>query len=135
MARARHEQLVDAPAHKVWSVVGDFGALHTWHPMVPGCVLQDDGVTRIIDAGGMRVVEVLDPDGSGPWHHEYTVTHNPLPVTDYRGRIEVIDEGDQCRLVYSGEFTPVGVSDEDAAAMLTGFFGAGFAAVAQEFGG
>ena len=52
-----------------------------------------------------------------------------MPITDYRATLQVVDEGGHARLSYRGQFTPVGVSEEQAAGMLRGFFEAGFSAL------
>lgn len=121
--------LLPATAEEVWSIIGDFAGLARWHPLVPNCRPGDDGCSRIISLRGLEVVEVLIPDQSPPMGHTYTVRASPMPITDYRATLQVVAEGARARLRYHGRFTPVGVSEEQAAGMLRGFFDAGFSAL------
>jgi hypothetical protein len=121
--------LLPATAEVVWSIIGDFADLAQWHPLVPNCRSGDDGLSRIISLRRMDVVEVLIPGQSPPMGHTYTIRASPMPITDYRATLQVVDEGGHARLSYRGQFTPVGVSEEQAAGMLRGFFEAGFSAL------
>jgi len=134
MATASLTVPISATADAVWAVVGDFGALADWHPLVPNCRWSEDRAARVIDVPGMKVVETLDRAASPAMGHAYTVDKTPMPVTDYAAVVEVIAHEEGCALHYRSTFTPVGVSDADAAAMLVGFFTMGFDAVATRFG-
>ena len=119
---------------EVWAVVGDFGGLDQWHPMVPNCRMDADGVSRIITAPGVRVVEVLDPEASTEHCQVYTVEKSPMPIRDYRATLSITATEGGCVLTYSSQFMPNRVPESVAVGMLRGFFVAGFAALKKRFG-
>ncbi len=129
MPEVKLSALLPATAEAVWAIIGEFAALDQWHPLVPNCRPGEDGVSRVISLRGMDVVEVLLPEQSPPMGHTYTIRASPMPITDYLATLQVVAEGDGARLSYHGRFTPVGVSTEQAAGMLRGFFDAGFSAL------
>ena len=126
-------ELAAAP-DAVWAVVGDFGRLDAWHPWVPDCTLADDGITRTIGTGVMQAVEVLDPTATGPTTHTYAVRKSPMPIRDYTCTWTATPSGDGTTLAIEANFEPVGVPEETAVAMLTGFFQTGFTSLAKRFG-
>ena len=118
----------------VWALVGDFGALAEWHPMVPNCTLSEDGLTRTISLPGVSAVEVLDPEASGVWSHTYSVVSSPMPLEAYRATLSVEGTGDRARVKVHSTFKPVGVPEGAVVAMLEGFFRAGFKQLKIRFG-
>jgi len=129
MATLEVSASLPASPEAVWEIIGDFAALADWHPLVPNCRPAADGQGRIISLPGFEVVETLIPGASPPLGHTYTVGATPMPITDYQAtlRLEATESGS--RIVYQGQFTPVGVSAARASGMLQGFFEAGFAAL------
>ena len=121
---------------EVWAVVGDFGRLDAWHPLVPKCELQPDGVTRLIRAGGTTVVEVLDPEATVPDAYTYTVKRSPIPARDYRATISIFDEGPKgCSVAYQSSFKPAsGVPEPLVRFFLRGFFTLAFWSLKRRFG-
>lgn len=121
----------------VWAVIGEFGALAEWHPMVPNCTLSSDGLTRTITLPGVSAVEVLDPEASSAWSHTYTVVSSPMPLEAYRATLSVESierAGGGSRVKVSSTFKPVGVDEATVVAMLEGFFRAGFKQLQARFG-
>jgi len=118
---------------QVWGVMGDFWALDRWHPAVPNCH-RDSEVTRRIELPGVSAVETLLPAECGAFRHVYVVEESPMPLRDYRGRVEVHEvEGEGCLLEYEGTFEPApGVPEKVTEKLLTRFFESGFEAVARE---
>ena len=108
-------QRIEAPADKVWALVGDFG----------GDVLTRGYVARVEVAGkgiGARRTYHLDPSiGSGAVVERLVelddveraigydmVDYGPLPWADYGGRITVTPAGpDACILVVRTRFLPL----------------------------
>lgn len=132
MGRLERSVALAASAEDVWALVGSFGDLDTWHPWVPNCTLGKDGITRTIDLGPMSAVEVLKDEG--PLHHSYTVTKGPMPITDYLATWTAAPTDGGCTLTVVATFTPVGVSDDDAGKMLSGFFKTAFKVLGERFG-
>ncbi|MEO1273171.1 MAG: SRPBCC family protein [Myxococcota bacterium] len=121
---------------EVWPVVGNFGRLDRWHPLVPNCRLLDDGITRVIKAGGTRVVEVLDPDATAEDAHTYRIERSPIPVRDYRATLSVRDEGSRgCTVMIQSSFQPVsGVPEPLVLGLFWGFFKLCFWSLEQRYG-
>ena len=122
-----------ASSDALWSVVGDFGALHRWHPWVPACVLSADGQTRVLRAGE-EVVAVERLLEQTERSHTYTVDQGPFPMTAYRATLCVTEMAEGCRLHYRGECVADG-APERVAAQLRRFFEVGFSALAVQFDG
>lgn len=125
-----------ASRDEVWAVVGDFGRLDAWHPFVPNCRLQEDGVTRVIAGGGTRTIEVLDPEATARNAHTYTIQQSPIPVTGYRATLSVSDEGASgCTVHYQSSFQPAsGVPEVVVRALLWFFFWVAFRSLERRFG-
>ena len=118
----------------VWAVAGDFGNLDQWHPWVPNCTLSDDGLTRTIHMGAMSAIEVLDPAATTENSHSYTVSQSPMPVENYRCTWTVDGEPGRTTLSIRATFEPKGVPEEQALAMLQGFFDTAFQVLGDRFG-
>ena len=122
---------LSSPPEEVWALVGDFGALATWHPWVPNCTLSEDGLTRTIDLGHSAAIERLDASATSTWSQSYVVVESPMPITDYRATWSVEGSPTGCRLIWNARFTPL---DDNAVFMLKSFFEQGFNALAERFG-
>jgi hypothetical protein len=132
MISIRLEHPVKASAEAVWALVGDFGALADWHPMVPNCSLSDDGLKRTIAIPGMDAIEVMDPDATTDLSHSYTIEQSPMPLTNYRATVGVIPKDDDgCTLFYESTCEAVGAPDRKLKAALENFFTTGFSAVSE----
>ncbi|MEV0406652.1 SRPBCC family protein [Actinoallomurus sp. NPDC050550] len=126
----------DAPAAKVWDLIGDFYAVDRWMPGVVGVLRNDDQQTRTITMhDGARLVERLVEEG--PLFHRYRFDDpGPVPVRDFTARLTVTAVGtDQSELDWAARFEPApGVTEEDATTALTGFYQACLDKVAAELG-
>jgi hypothetical protein len=122
------ETEISAGPAAIWALAGDFGGLDQWHPWVPDCRLSEDGKTRSIGSGAMEAIEVLES-----WSDDamtYTVTKSPMPVANYRCTWTVSGGPERTTLAIQATFEAVGVPEETAVAMLTGFFEAAFSTLA-----
>ncbi len=125
---------IKAPLDEVWAVLGDFGGLAAWHPLVPNSHLAEDGVSRIIKIPGMDVVEVLDLAESTDRSQTYTVERSVMPMTNYRATISIREAPEGCVVEYQSRFDPkLGVPASVTRKMLERFFKTGFAALAKKF--
>lgn len=122
---------IPAAPDAVWAVVGEFGALDTWHPWVPDCTLSSDGQTRTIGSGAIQTVETLESEGAHT--HTYRVDKSPMPVADYRCTWTATAHDAGTHLAIEATFAPAGVPEDQALAMLTGFFEAAFATLQSRF--
>ncbi len=129
---ALQTELAANPAD-VWAVAGNFGGLAEWHPWVPNCTLSDDGLTRTIHMGAMSAIEVLDPTATTDSSHSYTVSQSPMPVENYRCTWRVTGGAGKTTLSIKATFDPKGVPEEQAVAMLQGFFDTAFQVLGARF--
>jgi hypothetical protein len=68
-------------ADGLWSKVGDFCAMPSWHPRVAQCDLSADGRTRTIRYYGINnvAVETLDSRDAAGRSYAFTTVSSPLP--------------------------------------------------------
>ena len=105
MASIHKEILIDAPAAAVWDAVRDFGALHT--RLAPGFVLDTrlDGEARVVTfANGTVARELLVDCDETRRRLAYAVVSERL--TQHSASIEIIAEGDGCRMIWITDLLP-----------------------------
>jgi mxaD protein len=115
----------DVPAEAMWSRIGDPLALAAWHPAVQTTEAVEGGRVRVnTTVSGDRVVESIVDRGER--HYTFTMDETPLPFADFVSTIGVTDDGaDGCVVVWRAKLSPDGVSEPDAAELVSGFFQAG----------
>lgn len=142
--------VINAAVADVWALVGDFTALHTWHPAVKTTEMKDDK-TRLLTLGdGNTLTEKLIKLDSDSMKLKYKIIdmttietiefagrqikRQTLPVNTYSSTIKVEAEGDASKVTWKGKFyraymlnppTPEGMSDKDAIAAITGVYKGG----------
>ena len=117
MVRTTATLKLDAPAQKVWDLIGGFNSLADWQPAVAKSVLVDLGrVRRLTMADGNTIVQTLLWSDDDERAHSYSMDECHLPVANYVGTLGVIeeDDGSACRVEWSCTFDPAGVSADDA---------------------
>jgi dienelactone hydrolase len=111
-------------ADGLWSKVGDFCAMPSWHPRVAQCDLSADGRTRTIRYYGINnvAVETLDSRDAAGRSYAFTTVSSPLPVANHHAKVRVIpgatSGGSVLELVSS--YVASGVSDADARRVVAG---------------
>jgi dienelactone hydrolase len=113
-------------ADELWSKVGDFCAMPSWHPRVARCDLSADGRTRTIHYYGISsvAVETLDNRDDAGRSYAFTTVSGPLPLASYRTRVRVkagsgaTSSASVLELVSS--YDANGVSDADARRVVFG---------------
>lgn len=130
------KQHYDAPAAKVWDLIGDFYAVEKWMPGLIGVLRNDDQQTRTITMpdGGQLVEKLME---EGPLFHHYRFDDpGPVPVRGFTARIAVTAVGtDESEIHWAAQFEPApGVTEEDATAGLAGFYQACLDKIAAELG-
>jgi len=134
MASAFASVELHATPDAVWQLIGGFDALPDWLPYIPSSVLSEGGRIRTLaNPGGEAIVERLVAFDDAARSYAYTILQAPFPVTGYRSTLRVIHVFDRARVEWSGQFTPVGVSDEEASALFGGIYRDGLAALAKVF--
>lgn len=129
MAEVSITKRYELSADDMWRRIGDPGALADWHPGVEATELLDGGATRINTiAGGGRVVEPILEQAD----HSYTfrIVESPLPLSEFVSTISVRADGaDGCVVEWASKFEPSGMSEDEVAEIIRGFFQAGLDAL------
>jgi hypothetical protein len=133
MGEYRMEGEVEIPADALWSVVSDFADV-SWVPGKPARENEGEGIgmVRVINTPPIPAVrEQLDAIDEAERTIRYRVIEgNPMPLSDYRAAMQVVDLGDgRSRLVWSCSFEPAGVSEDQARKTVAGMYKAVFAAM------
>lgn len=134
MATASSSVDLPIPAEDIWNVVGGFGSLPDWLPYIPKSELSDGGRTRhLANPDGSTIVEKLIAFDEKDRSYTYHIVEGPFPVTDYYSTIKVVetDGGKASRVEWSGEFTPRGVSDQEASKFFQEMYDGGLKALAR----
>jgi hypothetical protein len=129
-------EFIDVPASpdRTWQLIGGFDSLPEWLPYIPSSELSEGGRVRTLtnEDGGV-IVERLEAFDNAARTYSYSILQAPFPVTDYFSTLTVhaVPEQNSARVQWSGTFTPVGVSDEEAIALFHGIYRDGLAALHQ----
>ncbi len=115
-----------------WAIVGGFQSLDRWHPAAissesTGTGL-DKGDIRILTLGdNSTVIEVLENYDNDSMTYSYKIIDSPLPIANYVSQIQVKEYGrrGKAKVIWSSSFDAVGVSDEEAAEIMSGVYVAG----------
>lgn len=130
------KQHYDAPAAKVWDLIGDFYAVERWMPGVAGVLRNDDQQTRTITLhdGGSLVEKLVE---EGPFFHHYRFDDpGPVPVRGFTARLTVTAvSADHSEIRWAARFEPApGITEEDAKSALVGFYKSCLGKIAAEIG-
>ncbi len=131
---------IDAPAAKVWAIIGNFDALKNWHPAVaesPADKGNEEGSVRQLKLkGGGALTESLEAYDGPKMKYSYRAKDGgALPVTNYTSTISVRDEGGKAVVEWRGAFyrgfpnndPPPDRNDEAAVKAVTGVYQSGLA--------
>ncbi|ANJ55603.1 hypothetical protein PMA3_10790 [Pseudomonas silesiensis] len=125
---------IPASADQVWQLIGGFNSLPDWLPFIPQSELSDGGRVRSLQtADGAVVVERLQAFDDAAKTYSYSILQAPFPATDYLATIRVEAQGQGARVTWSGQFAPVGVSDEEVVALFTGIYQGGLEALRANY--
>lgn len=127
------EASVSMSAADLWTKVGDFNGLNTWHPaiakseIVQGTNNQVGAHRKLTLGDGAEIVEELAARDDAGMTLTYTIVQAPLPVTDYRSTITVVADGDaKSKITWSGTFKPAaGTEAAQAEEIIGGIYQAG----------
>jgi uncharacterized protein YndB with AHSA1/START domain len=136
---------IDAPAAKVWALMGDFAALQAWHPAVaesPADKGNEVGSVRQLKLkGGGELVETLEGHDAAQMKYSYRARNGgALPVSNYTATIRVTADGanpSRSQVEWRGAFyrgypnndPPPDQNDEAAVRAVTGVYRSGLAAL------
>ncbi|SOE83672.1 Ligand-binding SRPBCC domain-containing protein [Burkholderia sp. YR290] len=135
MARAQASIEIHASPDAVWQLIGGFDSLPDWLPFIPSSETDEGGrVRRLSTPVGDVIIERLEAFDNGARSYTYSILQAPFPVVDYRATLRVQElDGGTAQVDWFGEFTPVGVSDEEASALFEGIYRDGLNALSASF--
>lgn len=137
---------INAPADKVWAVIGNFQDM-SWHPAVAkleGSGGNDANATRTLTlTSGGTIEEKLLQNDPAKKTYKYEITKvdpKVLPVNNYSSTLSVKGEGDKSTVEWKGAFyrgfmnndPPPELSDEAAVKAVKGVYRGGLDALKQK---
>ena len=140
MVHVQQSLVLNASARDVWAVVGDFDKLNEWHPAVQSIESETTGEGHLrslaLLGGTKRLIEKLDEADEENFSYSYHIMDGPLPVADFKGTISVSPhEGETgCIVTWVASFEAEGTTEEDATAIINGYFTAGLSGLKKQFG-
>ncbi|WP_020655902.1 SRPBCC family protein [Massilia niastensis] len=134
MANAFESIDIPATPEQVWQLIGGFDSLPDWLPYIPESALSEGGRVRTLaNPSGEAIVERLLAFDDAGRSYSYAILQAPFPVTGYRSTLRVRDAEGGARVEWSGQFTPLGVSDDEAARLFGGIYRDGLEALSRNF--
>lgn len=130
---------LSAKPAEVWKVVGNYGKLEGWHPVVAKTEITQGtnnkvGAVRAIETkDGAKIVEKLLNYDARKMSMSYKFIESPLPVTDYKSTLSVVAAGEGSKVVWKGSFKANGVEDAKAREIFIGIYKAGFEGLSKQF--
>lgn len=138
MITVRETVSLNSSPSEIWSVIGAFDSLDSWHPGIASSETVQDGTDKIrhlILGDGSKIVERLDSHDDDARRYVYTILDaGPLPIRNYQSTLEVTGSGSVSTVTWSSEFDVHGASETDAQSAISGVYTAGFAALIEKFG-
>jgi len=123
---------IPASPDQVWVLIGGFDSLPDWLPYIPNSKVSEGGRVRsLANPDGDTIVERLEVFNHKERYYTYSIMKAPFPVTDYLSTIHVKadTDGKSTLVEWSGSFTPVGVSDQEAIDLFHGIYKDGLEAL------
>jgi hypothetical protein len=136
MAQASASIDIPVSPDRIWQLIGGFGSLPDWLPYITKRELGEGGrVRHLANPNGESIVEQLEKFDNEERTYSYSILQAPFPVTAYLStlRVQEMNRGRGSRVEWFGQFTPKGVSEEDAAQLFQGIFENGLKALADRF--
>lgn len=128
--------MIAAPPEAVWKVLGSFGGMADWHPLVKSVAATGGdapGAERVLTLAKGEIGEGLDEYDAAARRYGYRMSKEnieALPVSFYTATIEVKEAPGGSEVVWVGRFyradttnePPEEYNDEAAVAAMTDFF-------------
>lgn len=126
MASASATREYDVPAAEMWARIGDFYALHAWHPAIASVERgPESGERTVTMADGHVAVERLVEEGAS-WQ-TYEPADEDFGVRGFRATLRVHETGsDSCAVEWSSSFETDGeAAGAELVATIESFYDAG----------
>lgn len=143
MARIVVSTVVEAPAGRVWELIGDFHALGEWHPHLPASGLGNEltgnsvGTVRVFELDGGPLQEALVAYDGDARSYTYSLPDGTMGVTDYRAtlRVVAVTELDATLVEWSATYDTEAEGElrKALSEQLYGVFSSGLAALRERF--
>lgn len=127
---------IPASPKQVWQLIGGFDALPDWLPYIPSSKVTEGGrVRHLANPDGDAIVERLEAFNEKERYYTYSIMQAPFPVTNYLSTIRVKEgkDANTSLVEWSGSFTPVEVTDEEAINLFHGIYKDGLEALQQAY--
>ena len=129
MPKVTMSNRVAASPEAIWQVMGGFGAMANWHPLVERTETDGSGtgsVRTLHLVGGGKLVERLEQEQPNERRYSYSIIDGPLPVRNYSADIRVSDNGDGTSAVeWSSSFEPTAADPTTAIKAIEDVYRAG----------
>jgi hypothetical protein len=120
----------------VWDLIGGFGSLLDWTSDFVSCELGAGGrVRHLTTTTGDAITERLLAFDNAARTYTYAVVESPFPVDAPSATLRVLaqSDGPGTHVEWTGQFSPKGISDADAAQLVQKIYDDGLAALAAHF--
>ncbi|MER6303188.1 SRPBCC family protein [Kitasatospora sp. NPDC001539] len=143
MAGIKVSTVVEAPAERVWELVGDFHGLGGWHPHLPVSRLGDGpagnaiGSVRIFDLDGVELQETLVAYDEEARSYTYSFPDGTFHFDGYRATLRVapVTELDAAFVEWGVTFDIEPEHRKESTDRVHGVFTSGLAALRERFTG
>jgi len=111
MYTAKLDLAVNSGPDVVWALIGPFASLAQWHPEVTSCEEsqneQGQTLRTVTFNNGQKVVERLTHHSDATRGYAYTIEKGKLPVSEFRGEVQVVGTAEQSRINWTATFEVV----------------------------
>jgi Polyketide cyclase / dehydrase and lipid transport/Domain of unknown function (DUF4331) len=125
--------VLDAPADKVWAIVGPFGG--TWHPLIAHMRLSGTGVGQlrtIETVDGKRIIERLEAMDNARRQYRYSNVSG-IGASNYTGTLSVTPKGAGCTVTWRVQYLADGQPDLIVKTIVGTLLKAGFEGLKPRF--
>ena len=132
MSSVKISDRINAPADRVWELVGDFGGIERFSTGFKSVTCSGTGVGAIRTItlpNDTQIQERCDLLDAKRRTLDYSIVAGPLPVASYLARIQLFEDGDGTRVEWSSTFEPNGIPEAQAVAMIEGVYKGGIAGI------
>ncbi len=136
MAYVVEKSMFPVSPDRIWELIGGFGSLPDWIPVIATLDLKKGGrVRRFSTTDGAEFTERLVSFDEAQRSYTYEIVQAPIPVGDYRSNLSVRKNDTERGSVveWSGEFKPIGVSEQEAISLVSGIYRNGLDAIGRHF--
>ncbi|HEY8122202.1 MAG TPA: SRPBCC family protein [Myxococcota bacterium] len=137
MASVKISDRLEAPADKVWDLVGDFGGIGRFSAGFKSitCTGAGVGAVRTITLpNDAQIQERCELRDTARRVLDYSIVAGPMPIANYLARIQLFEDGNGTRVEWSSTFDPNGIPEAQAIAMIEGVYKGGIAGLKKALG-